>query len=161
MTDIVEELRARAGEHLLLAEAAAEIERLRATAAAAWQPMATAPKDEGPLLLYCPGLEGHAAREIVVGAWKFDANRRSFGYWTSDVGRAMRMSKALQFGCVWVNDHIPIISEMPHGGYGHSGFGKDMSAYSFDEYTNVKHVMHDITGTARKAWHRTIFSLPG
>ena len=87
MTDIVEELRARAGEHLLLAEAAAEIERLRATAAAAWQPMATAPKDEGPLLLYCPGLEGHAAREIVVGAWKFDANRRSFGYWTSDVDR--------------------------------------------------------------------------
>ena len=85
MTDIVEELRARAGEHLLLAEAAAEIERLRATAAAAWQPMATAPKDEGPLLLYC--LEGHAAREIVVGAWKFDAHRRSFGYWTSDVGR--------------------------------------------------------------------------
>ena len=80
MTDIVEELRARAGEHLLLAEAAAEIERLRATAAAAWQPMATAPKDEGPLLLYCPGLEGHAAREIVVGAWKFDANRRNLGF---------------------------------------------------------------------------------
>ncbi len=87
MTDIVEELRAQVREHALLAEAAAEIERLRQMVAAAWQPMATAPKDEGPLLLYCPGLEGHAAREIVVGTWMFDANRRSFGYWTSDVGR--------------------------------------------------------------------------
>lgn len=87
MTDIVEQLRARTREHALLAEAAAEIARLRQAVAAAWQPMATAPKDEGPLLLYCPGLEGHAAREIVVGVWKFDANRRSFGYWTSDVGR--------------------------------------------------------------------------
>ena len=64
-------------------------------------------------------------------------------------------------GCVWVNDHIPIISEMPHGGYKHSGFGKDMSAYSFDEYTNVKHVMHDNTAVAHKPWHRTIFTLPG
>ena len=58
---------------------------------------------------------------------------------------------------MWVNDHIPIISEMPHGGFGASGFGKDMSHYSFEEYTQVKHVMSDITGTARKEWHRTIF----
>ncbi|QIM22544.1 gamma-aminobutyraldehyde dehydrogenase [Phycicoccus sp. HDW14] len=81
--------------------------------------------------------------------------------WTRDTYRAGRASREIAAGCVWVNDHIPIISEMPHGGYKHSGFGKDMSAYSFDEYTNVKHVMHDITGEAHKAWHRTIFTLPG
>ena len=77
--------------------------------------------------------------------------------WTTDVYRAGRASREIQAGCVWVNDHIPIISEMPHGGYKQSGFGKDMSHYSFEEYTQVKHVMSDITGTARKEWHRTIF----
>jgi hypothetical protein len=87
MKDIVEELRAGAHEGDLLARAAAEIERLRQASAIAWQPMETVPKDEGPLLLYCPGLSGHVADEIVVGAWLFDANRRTFGYWTSDVGR--------------------------------------------------------------------------
>ncbi|MGL5863450.1 MAG: aldehyde dehydrogenase family protein, partial [Phycicoccus sp.] len=56
---------------------------------------------------------------------------------------------------------IPIISEMPHGGAKGSGFGKDMSAYSFDEYTTVKHVMHDTTAVAEKPWHRTIFTLSG
>ena len=51
-----------------------------------WQPMNTAPKDAVPVLLFCPGLKGHACREIVVGVWQFDANRRTFGYWVSDVG---------------------------------------------------------------------------
>ena len=55
------------------------------------------------------------------------------------------------------NDHIPIISEMPHGGYKASGFGKDMSQYALDEYTQVKHVMYERTGVAAKDWHRTIF----
>ncbi len=78
--------------------------------------------------------------------------------WTTDVFRALRASKEIRSGCVWVNDHIPIISEMPHGGYRQSGFGKDMSTYSFEEYTQVKHVMYDTTATARKQWHRTIFT---
>lgn len=77
--------------------------------------------------------------------------------WTRDVFRAHRATREIKAGCVWVNDHIPIISEMPHGGYKASGFGKDMSVYSFEEYTQVKHVMFDNTAVARKDWHRTIF----
>ncbi len=77
--------------------------------------------------------------------------------WTRDVFRALRATRTIRAGCVWVNDHIPIISEMPHGGYQASGFGKDMSTYAFDEYTNVKHVMYDGTAAAQKPWHRTIF----
>jgi len=89
------------------------------------------------------------------------ANDTPFGLaasaWTRDVFRSLRASREIRAGCVWINDHIPIISEMPHGGYKASGFGKDMSSYSFDEYTNVKHVMYDGTAVARKDWHRTIF----
>ena len=77
--------------------------------------------------------------------------------WTRDVYRAGRATREIDAGCVWVNDHIPIISEMPHGGFKQSGFGKDMSVYSFDEYTRIKHVMTDITAVAAKPWHRTIF----
>lgn len=77
--------------------------------------------------------------------------------WTTNVYRSLRATAELRTGCVWVNDHIPIISEMPHGGRGASGFGKDMSAYSFEEYTHVKHVMLDRTAVAHKPWHRTVF----
>jgi betaine-aldehyde dehydrogenase len=64
--------------------------------------------------------------------------------WTKDFGRAMRMAKRLDFGCVWINTHIPIVAEMPHGGFKHSGYGKDLSQYGFDDYTRIKHVMANI-----------------
>ncbi|UGY93854.1 gamma-aminobutyraldehyde dehydrogenase [Streptomyces gobiensis] len=65
----------------------------------------------------------------------------SSSVWTKDHGRAMRMSKKLDFGCVWINTHIPLVAEMPHGGYKKSGYGKDLSAYGFEDYTRIKHVM--------------------
>jgi betaine-aldehyde dehydrogenase len=90
------------------------------------------------------------------------ANDTAYGLaasaWTTNVYRALRATSEIRAGCVWVNDHIPIISEMPHGGMKQSGFGKDMSTYSFDDYTIVKHVMFDRTATVRKGWHRTVFT---
>jgi betaine-aldehyde dehydrogenase len=64
--------------------------------------------------------------------------------WTKDHGRAMRMSKAFDFGVVWINTHIPMVAEMPHGGFKHSGYGKDLSGYGFEEYTRIKHVMTNL-----------------
>jgi acyl-CoA reductase-like NAD-dependent aldehyde dehydrogenase len=61
--------------------------------------------------------------------------------WTRDHGTALRMSAAIDAGCVWINCHIPLVAEMPHGGFKQSGYGKDLSAYSLEEYTRVKHVM--------------------
>jgi betaine-aldehyde dehydrogenase len=107
----------------------------------------------GPVLVVLPFDDDDQGIEL--------ANDSPYGLaasaWTRDVYRSLRATREIRAGCVWVNDHIPIISEMPHGGYKQSGFGKDMSAYSFDEYTNVKHVMYDATASVRKDWHRTIF----
>ncbi|KOT37487.1 phenylacetaldehyde dehydrogenase [Streptomyces rimosus subsp. rimosus] len=66
--------------------------------------------------------------------------------WTKDHARAMRMSKKLDFGCVWINTHIPLVAEMPHGGFKKSGYGKDLSGYGFEDYTRVKHVMTSLDG---------------
>ena len=64
--------------------------------------------------------------------------------WTTNHGRAMRMAKAFDFGCVWINTHIPLVAEMPHGGYKRSGYGKDLSSYGFEDYTRIKHVMTNL-----------------
>lgn len=134
---------------------------------------------ENPGAFYLPTLIADAAQDSevvqseifgpVLAVLPFDsddegialANDTPYGLaasaWSRDVYRAGRATREIKAGCVWVNDHIPIISEMPHGGFKASGFGKDMSAYSFEEYTQVKHVMYDNTAVAAKDWHRTIF----
>jgi betaine-aldehyde dehydrogenase len=77
--------------------------------------------------------------------------------WTRDVFTAMEAARVLEFGHVQVNDHLMVTSEMPHGGFKQSGTGKDMSSYSFEEYTRVKHVMLELSGEPEKPWHYTIF----
>jgi betaine-aldehyde dehydrogenase len=82
------------------------------------------------------------ADEAQALSWANDVKYGlSSSVWTKDHGRAMRFAKRLDFGCVWINTHIPLVAEMPHGGFKHSGYGKDLSMYGFEDYTRIKHVM--------------------
>ena len=91
----------------------------------------------GPVITVQPFADEEQAVEFANGVRYGLAS----SVWTKDHGRAMRMSKRLDFGCVWINTHIPLVAEMPHGGFKRSGYGKDLSAYGFEDYTRVKHVM--------------------
>ena len=80
--------------------------------------------------------------------------------WTKNIHRAFRVANAMRFGAAEINEHLPLVSEMPHGGYKQSGFGKDLSIYSLEEYTNLKHVYVDMTDADKKGWHYMTFGDP-
>ena len=77
--------------------------------------------------------------------------------WGKNIFACMKVAKELKFGTVWINEHGILVSEMPHGGYKQSGFGKDLSLYSMEEYTQLKHIYIDQTNLARKPWHSTVY----
>ncbi|WAL39889.1 aminobutyraldehyde dehydrogenase [Brevibacterium sp. BRM-1] len=127
-----------------------------------------------PTLITGIGTDAEVWREEIFGpvlvAMAFEdddeaialANDTPYGLaasaWTGQTNRALRAAAEIEAGTVWVNEHIPIVSEMPHGGYKASGFGKDMSQYSFDEYTQIKHVLIDQSPGPKKEWQDIVFT---
>jgi betaine-aldehyde dehydrogenase len=107
----------------------------------------------GPVVVVHP-IDSEAEAIAVANGVKYGL---AASVWTKDVMKAWRVANSLEFGTVWVNDHLPLASEMPHGGFKESGFGKDLSRYAFEEYTIAKHVMFDLSGEAKKGWHFTVF----
>lgn len=107
----------------------------------------------GPVVVVNP-IDSEAEAIAVANDVKYGL---AASVWTKDIAKAWRVAGALEFGTVWVNDHLPLASEMPHGGFKESGFGKDLSRYAFEEYTIAKHIMFDLSGEAKKPWHFTAF----
>lgn len=109
----------------------------------------------GPVVVVNP-IDSEAEAIAVANDVKYGL---AASVWTKDIAKAWRVASALEFGTVWVNDHLPLASEMPHGGFKESGFGKDLSRYAFEEYTIAKHVMFDLSGEAKKPWHFVVTNL--
>ena len=110
----------------------------------------------GPILNI---LKFNTQDEVIQKANDVDYGLAS-SVWTKDIKKAFNVSNKLKFGEVWINDHLPLVSEMPHGGVKQSGHGRDLSVYALEEYSNVKHIYVDLSGKARKPWHYTVYGKP-
>ncbi len=104
-------------------------------------------------------LRFNTINEVIQKANDVDYGLAS-SIWTKDLKKAFNVANKLKFGEVWINDHLPLVSEMPHGGIKQSGHGRDLSVYALEEYSNIKHVYVDLSGKARKPWHYTVYGKP-
>lgn len=110
----------------------------------------------GPVILVFPFT---TMNEVIAKANDVEYGLAS-SVWTKDIHQAFKVAHRLQYGEVWINDHLPLTSEMPHGGVKQSGHGRDMSRYALEEYTTLKHIYVDLSGKKRKSWHYTVYGKP-